>query len=250
MSTTSVSVVLPAFNEEAILERTVTSLVESLRNNSAPFEVVIVENGSSDATKTIAQDLERQIPEVRAFSESGADYGAALRTGFRQAEKEIVVNFDCDYYNVEFLLNATKKLEDNRAIAIIVGSKRAPGADDTRAWHRRLITRVFSTLLHAAFGLHRSDTHGMKAMRRDVVAPFVEQCKLTRDLFDTELILRVERAGMITDEIPVLVEEQRPARSSIVNRIPRTIRGLMQLYFVLRKLPPATTTKSSEAEAA
>ena len=63
-------------------------------------------------------------------------------------------------------------------------------------------------------------------------------------------MLRVERANLPTDEIPVVVEEQRPARSSIINRIPRTIRGLSQLYFVLKKIPPAASTKSTEAEAA
>ena len=250
MTNSSVSVVLPAYNEEAILERTVTTLVDSLRRSELPFEIVIVENGSTDQTANIAADLEQQINEVRSFSESSADYGNALRAGFRQSENEFVVNFDCDYYNIDFLRAAIAKFEENPAVAVIVGSKRGPGADDTRAWYRRLVTTVFSTILRKIFGLNRSDTHGMKAMRRETVAPFAEQCQLTRDLFDTELILRVERGGLPTDEIPVAVEEQRPARSPMIRRIPRTIRGLTQLWFVLKKLPPTASANASEAEAA
>jgi glycosyltransferase involved in cell wall biosynthesis len=250
MSKSSASVVLPAYNEEAILERTATTLVDELRRKEVSFEIVIVENGSTDATANIANDLQQQISEIRAFVEPRADYGAALRTGFRSSENEFVINFDCDYYNVDFLVAAIAKFEENPNLAVIVGSKRAPGSDDTRAWHRRLVTVVFSTLLRKVFGLHRSDTHGMKAMRREMVAPYVEQCQLTRELFDTELILRVERAGLPTDEIPVAVLEQRPARSSIVSRIPRTLRGLTQLWFVLKKIPPASSGNSAEEKAA
>ena len=57
---------------------------------------------------------------------------------------------------------------------------------------------------------------------------------VSRDLFDTELILRVERAGLPTSEIAVSVEERRPARTSIIKRVPRTITGLGKLWFALR----------------
>jgi hypothetical protein len=116
---------------------------------------------------------------------------------------------------------------------VVVGSKRLAGADDTRNWQRRMVTGVFSTLLRVGFGLSVSDTHGVKAMRREAVAPLARHCRFGQDLFDTELILRSERAGQRTGEIPVDVVEKRPARSSIRARIPRTVKGLVALRLAL-----------------
>jgi len=93
---------------------------------------------------------------------------------------------------------------------------------------------VFATLLRVLFGVRVSDTHGMKVMRRLDVEPFARASTFGRDLFDTELIVRVERAGLPTAEIPVAVRELRPARTSIVRRVPRTLAGLARLAFALR----------------
>jgi hypothetical protein len=96
-----------------------------------------------------------------------------------------------------------------------------------------VITAGFSTLLRGGFGLHVSDTHGMKAMRREVVQPIVLECRFTTDLFDTELVLRADRAGLPVTEVPVTVEERRPSRTPIVRRIARTLVGLARLRIVL-----------------
>ncbi len=114
---------------------------------------------------------------------------------------------------------------------LVVGSKRAPGADDQRSVARRAVTWGFATLLRGLFRLRVSDTHGVKALRRAAVLPPVEACRFDRDIFDTELVIRAERAGLGVEEIPVTVTERRPSRTSIVRRVPRTLMGL----FVLRR---------------
>ncbi len=118
---------------------------------------------------------------------------------------------------------------------IVVGSKRGEGATDNRDPLRKFATLVFSTILRVVFGLGVSDTHGIKAVRRTVVQPYAQICTFGQDLFDTELILRVERAGLRAGEIPVEVRELRPARSSFLSRVPRTLRGLCRLRWALWK---------------
>jgi glycosyltransferase involved in cell wall biosynthesis len=228
-----VSVVMPAFNEAEILEASVGEVVEGLRALGIAFEVVVVENGSTDGTAAIADRLAAGHPEVRAQHLEQADYGRALRAGLLAARGTDVVNFDTDYYDLAFLAAALDRLHAPDAPAIVVGSKRAPGADDTRPPLRRFVTAVFSTILRVAFGLRVSDTHGMKAMRRAAVEPHARACRFGADLFDTELVLRVERAGLSTAEIPVAVVELRPARTSILRRAPRTILGLVRLRIAL-----------------
>jgi glycosyltransferase involved in cell wall biosynthesis len=228
-----VSVVMPAYNEAEIIDSSVRTVVEGLRVRGAEFEVLIIENGSTDATLVIAKDLAREFDEVRVEHRDEADYGRALQTGVLAATGDAVVNFDTDYFDLDFLDAAVAQVLAPDGPAIVVGSKRAAGATDDRDALRKFATSVFSTILRVVFGLRVSDTHGVKAMRRVAVEPYARVCEFGQDLFDTELILRVERAGLHTAEIPVEVRELRPARSSFLSRVPRTLRGLCKLRWTL-----------------
>lgn len=228
-----VSVVMPAFNEAEILESSVSAVVTGLRDRDVAFELIVVENGSTDGTLALAHELAEKYAELHVERVVEADYGKALRHGLLAARGTTVVNFDADYYDLGFLEAAVARVTDVDGPAIIVGSKRGHGANDTRPPLRKLVTWTFSTLLRVVFGLHVSDTHGMKAMRREAVVSYARRCQFGKDLFDTELILRCERAGLPTSEIPVQVVELRPARSSILRRVPRTIMGLSKLRLAL-----------------
>lgn len=233
---------MPAHNEEAFLAPAVREVVEAMRGRGEPFEVVIVENGSTDATPTIARQLEEELPEARALTLDGADYGGALRTGFLEANGDLVAIFDVDYYDFEFLASAVSVLNQPDGPDIVVGAKRGAGAVDTRAWARRTVTAVFSVVLRVGFGLQVADTHGIKVVRRAPLKDLAASCRYGTDIFDTELILRAERAGLRVTAIPVTVEERRPSRSSIARRIPRTLLALTRLRLALwrerRPSPP------------
>lgn len=233
MPDVELSVVMPAHNEEDLLDKAVQAVVDGLRDRRCSFEVLVVENGSRDRTASMAVALAERLPEVKALSASAADYGLALRTGFLAARGDVVVNFDVDYVDLEFLDAAVARVGAAGGPVIVVGSKRSEGAHDERAPLRRLVTTVFSLVLRYGFGLHVSDTHGMKALRRVPLLAVVEACRFGADLFDTELVLRAERAGLLTGELPVTVEELRPSRTSIARRIPRTVRGLIRLRLAL-----------------
>ena len=228
-----ITVVLPAHNEEMLLEESVREVAEGLRARGRRFEIIVVENGSTDATAQIAARLAEDVPELRTLSLAEPDYGRALRAGLLAARGDAVVNFDVDWCDLGFLDRAVPMVLDGAGPAVVVGSKRTEGSEDTRPLPRRVVTTVFSTALRAGFGLRVSDTHGVKALRRAVLAPLAERCRFGQDLFDTELVLRAERAGLGSAEIPVEVVERRPARSSVLRRIPRTVRGLVRLRLAL-----------------
>jgi glycosyltransferase involved in cell wall biosynthesis len=228
-----ISVVMPAFNEAEIIATSVKDVVTALRARESTFEVIVVENGSTDETMAIAREVAAAFPEVRVEHRDEADYGQALRTGLVTATGDAVVNFDTDYYDFDFLDAAVARVLAPGGPAIVVGSKRAEGATDERSLLRKIATAVFSTVLRVVFRLSVSDTHGMKAMRRAAVDPIARECRFGQDLFDTELILRAERAGLTAAEIPVVVRELRPARTSIARRVPRTLVGLVKLRYAL-----------------
>jgi glycosyltransferase involved in cell wall biosynthesis len=231
-----ISVVVPAYNEAALLGAMVRDLVDGLRAAGEPFEVHVVENGSTDGTPTIARRIAEAVPEVEAHRMRSPNYGEALRTGLLASRGDVAVIFDVDYWDLQFMKQALSVLDpgpDPVGPVIVVGSKRAPGASDDRSVPRRLATAVFSTILDRGFGLTVSDTHGMKVLNLGVLRPTVTACRNGLDLFDTELVLRAERAGWTVAEVPVAVREMRPARTSIVRRVPRTLLGLVKLQRAL-----------------
>jgi glycosyltransferase involved in cell wall biosynthesis len=252
------SIVIPIHNEAECLATEVATLVGGLETRGVDYELILAENGSRDDTGAIAERLAVDNARVRALRLPAPDYGAAMKAGMLAGRGDLIVNFDIDYHDVDFLVKAGECLAGCAAPAgssdgapaagvragapvvsdsfgVVVGSKLVEGADDRRSPARHLISLGFTTILRVLFDRRMDDTHGMKVLRREVVARFAPQTIMTTDLFDTELIIRARRGGVRVKALPVTVEEKRKARSSIARRIPRTIRGLLRLRMALWK---------------
>ena len=226
----SLSVVIPAYNEEEILENTVATVVAGVRALGLDwFEILLCENGSSDATPDIAARLSDQISEVSVITLERPDYGAAMRAGFFAARGEAIVNFDADYYDLDFLAAALDQDDD-----IVVAAKGLLDSHDARVMSRRIVSRCFGWFVRSLLNVSVTETHGMKLFRRSATAPLLPNVVRTKDLFDTELLARAEYRGCAIKELPVETKELRHSRSGIVRRIPRTVWGLMRLRFSLR----------------
>ena len=157
-----------------------------------------------------------------------------MKAGMLAGRGDLVVNFDIDFHDVDFMLSAGELIASSKAGAV-VGSKLMEGAEDRRSPARHVVSLGFTTILRLLFDPRMDDTHGMKVLRREVVEAYAPMTVRTRDLFDTELIIRARRGGVTVKALPVTVEEKRKPRSSIVRRIPRTLWGLAQLRLILWK---------------
>ncbi|MGI9647181.1 MAG: glycosyltransferase family 2 protein [Acidimicrobiia bacterium] len=230
MTSPSLTIVIPVHNEAGF----VTTAIERLEAELAGLDFVLylVENGSVDGTDEESAQLAERYAWLQLLSLEKADYGAALREGFRQSDTDWMIAFDIDYFSRAFLDEVLARAGE---ADIILASKRDPEAEDHRGGLRRLGTRVFNLLLRGLFGSQVTDTHGMKAVSRKVLDDVLPQVKSTEDLFDTELVLRAERSGYRIAEVPAVVEEIRPARSSYLKRVPRTLVGLLRLRRLMGK---------------
>lgn len=235
---TAISIIIPVYNEEAILEKAVRGLVGGLDALRFSFEVLLCENGSTDRTADIARALSLSDGRIRILHLSHPSYGHALRAGIEHARYDRLVLLNLDLCDMEFLSRASALLND---VECVVGSKVAPGSKDERPLIRRLITRLFNGFLRIALGFQGSDTHGIKAFRRHRVLSLVRACATNAELFDTELVLRAHRAGVTWQEIPVTVRECRPARTTVVGRAIRTLPELLTLLRACwKRAEPAT----------
>ena len=226
----SVSVVVPVFNEADFVGEALPKLVEAMESVGASYRVIIVENGSTDGTAEKSREVARDMP-AEVLSLPNPDYGAAMREGFIKADADWIVNFDIDYFSGEFVQTVLDQPDD---VDLVIASKRDPDSDDRRPLIRRIATRVFNLLLRTILDSGVTDTPGMKGFRRKLVDDLAPQVISTKDLFDTELVIRAERAGYEIVEVPVRVEEIRTARSSLVKRAPRTVVGLLKIRHLLQ----------------
>ena len=220
------SVVVPVFNEEDIVLQSAAQIYDICKRKELDFELIFVENGSEDETLSLLKTFVSKKEECRLVILELANYGNALKHGFLNAENQIVISFDIDYFSEDFLEDALKL---NKKYAAITASKRLVKSDDGRRFIRRLATFIFVTILKLLFKTKLSDTHGMKAVRKASIINQIDNVVSTQDLFDTELLIRVEKSGNKILEVPAVVNEIRPSVSVIYKRIPRTISSLLKL---------------------
>jgi glycosyltransferase involved in cell wall biosynthesis len=228
------SVVIPVYNEEAIVEMALRSFLPKLREFEENFELIVAANGCVDSTISIVENLRSEFPEICVLNLPTPDYGAALRDGILAAQGEYVLCDEIDLCDIDFHRRALRKLRSGEC-DFVVGSKAMRGARDKRPAVRRVATKVVNMMLWATLGFQGTDTHGLKAFRRAVVLPVVHKCKVTKDLFASELVIRAGRETVRVIEIPIELEEQRRPSIHLFKRVPRVLKDMAQLVYHIRR---------------
>jgi len=221
-------VVIPVYNEEAILEQSLCELCDRLDAEGLDYEVVVAENGSHDRTTEIGQRVAAARPRVRVISYPEPNYGGALREGIYRAKGRFVICEEIDLCDVDFHSSALEILRRDDA-DVVIGSKAMRGAEDTRPFSRRVATKIYNGVLRVTLGFSGTDTHGLKALRREAVLPVVARCVVEHDVFASELVIRAERSGLRVREVPVKIEEKRAPSIQLTRRVPRVLRNLARL---------------------
>ncbi|NUP06121.1 MAG: glycosyltransferase family 2 protein [Polyangiaceae bacterium] len=236
MTSPRVSFVIPIFNEEPILHAAIVELHENLAPLELDYEIVLAENGSRDGTLRVADKLAAKYREVRYLSVPEPNYGAALREGIERARGEIVICEEIDLCDVDFHKRALQILDADQA-DLVIGSKLLPDAEDVRPKTRHAASLLYSSMLRVGLGFRGTDTHGLKAMKRERLLPVVRACIVDKDVFASELVLRAQRADVRIVEIPVRVLEKRTPTINLVSRVPGVLSRVGRLWWALRSEP-------------
>jgi dolichyl-phosphate beta-glucosyltransferase len=203
------SLVIPAFNEADRIGKTLTVTLDYLHNQASGSELIVVNDGSTDATSAIVREVFAAAGSIatRLIENSpNRGKGAAVRTGLLAATKPIGLFSDAD---LSTPIDETPKLLGPiiaGEVDIAFGSR---GLDrrligERQPWRREQAGRVFNLLVRVATGLPFWDTQcGFKAFRLEACRPILEQARTDGFGFDVELLYLAQRAGLRIREIPV-----------------------------------------------
>jgi len=231
-----VSILIPIYNEEGILRSSVVDLIDRLKAFDFSYELVLAENGSTDETVSICEELSQRFAQVRFFSIGSpghGNYGEALRQAILDAHGEFVFCDEIDLCDTRFYARALPLLERGDA-DLVIGSKLAQGANDDRPWLRHAGSLVINGMLRATLGFKGTDTHGLKAFRRQALLSVTKSCIVDKDLFASELVIRAERAPVVIVEIPVSIREKRAPSVHLLRRVPNVLKNLGKLVYAIR----------------
>jgi glycosyltransferase involved in cell wall biosynthesis len=202
------SIVIPCFNEAARIGKTLRVTLDYLAANAPESELIVVNDGSTDATGTIARKILSETNIATRLLENfpNRGKGAAVRSGLLAAREPIGLFSDAD---LSTPLAETPKLIEpiaNGEIDIGFGSRALDRSliGIRQPWRREYAGRVFNLLVRVATGLPFWDTQcGFKAFRLDVCRPIIERACIDGFAFDVELLYLAQHAGLRIREIPV-----------------------------------------------
>ena len=233
-----ISFVIPIYNEQAILREAIVDLRQRLKPTGWSYEIILAENGSKDKTVAIAEELAAKHTDptegqVKIMSLGEPNYGKAMKQGILLARGELVICEEIDLCDTDFHRRAVDILDSGRA-DLVIGSKLAIGAEDARPLMRHAASIAYSGMLRIILGFRGTDTHGLKAFRRVALLDTVKACLVDKDVFASEFVIRADRSGVRTEEIPVHVKEKRPPSINLWKRVPNVLKNVVKLTYAIR----------------
>lgn len=230
---TSVEVVVPVYNEERALPRSIPVLREFLAGDSFPYEwrIVIADNASVDGTPEAARRLEEQFPgEVTYVRIEEKGRGRALKRTWSESPMDVVSYMDVDLSTgleaFPLLIGAIS----DEGYDMAVGSRALPGSQVQRSLRRRVLTRGYGLLIKALLWTRFSDAQcGFKAARTEVARRLIPHIEDNNWFFDTELLILAEKAGYRVKDVSVAWVEDVDTRVNVPKTVAEDLLGLARL---------------------
>jgi glycosyltransferase involved in cell wall biosynthesis len=220
------SIVLPAFNEEANVGPMIEAALATLPALADRYEVIVVDDGSSDATVARAEDwVRRRHPAVRLLAhDRNRGYGAAIRTGLRLAREDLVFYTDSDrQFDIAQLSGFLPLARDHE---LVIGFRRHRHDPLMRS----VFSGVFNGIVRVLFAVKARDVNcAFKLMRRSAL----EELELQSDDFfiDTEILAAARRANFRIAQLPVDHYPRQAGESTIqAGNVPQTLRSIVHMW--------------------
>jgi glycosyltransferase involved in cell wall biosynthesis len=238
----SISVFFPAYNDGGTIASMVISALVTVRELTDEYEIVVVNDGSSDYTAQVLDELARSYEQVRIIHhEQNRGYGGALRTGFASATKDLVFYTDGDaQYDVRELQMLHRALTEG--VDMVNGYK----ISRSDPWYRTVIGRTYHWVVKIAFGLRVRDVDcDFRLMRRAIFERV--QLQSNSGVICVEMMKKIQDAGFTIAEAPVHHYHRVYGRSQFFN-IARVFRVGLDLLRLWAQLVVQPKLRANTAE--
>ena len=232
-----IDIVVPVLNEEKILQKSTTTLDEYMAKHLPHrYQITIVDNGSQDKMLEIAKNLAEKHQSVQVVSLAERGRGRALKQVWQNSPADILAYMDVDLStSLDDFLPMIQPLVAGEA-GVAIGSRLLKDSKTSRGLKREFISRCYNSTIKWTSRTKFSDAQcGFKAIRRDVSTKFLPKIKDNKWFFDTELLIKTERAGVPIYEQLVTWIEDTDSRMKIVKTAVDDLRGLYRVNKELDK---------------
>jgi len=232
-------ITVPACNESKNLRNCIETLLKETPQLGEDFRILIAEDGSTDGTDVIAQELERTHPQVtHLHSPHKLGKGLALKKAFNAVEGDIYAFIDCDLAtDMKFFPKLINLVREGNDLAL--GSRYMKGAEADRAVSRDLPSRVYNMLIRLLFKDKVLDHQiGFKAFSNRLIKDVLNDCSSTGWFWDTEIIIRSMNNNYKIVEFPVEWTEKKAGKGSlkmVTDVAIQNVRGIIELKRILSK---------------
>lgn len=216
-----VSIILPVYNESALLEKNVKAIEVAIHQTTSSYEIIIVEDGSTDDSSAIASTISQRNHRItHIHSDTRLGKGGAIKKAFGTCAGDIVVFMDIDLAtNLKYLKDSIKLIREGHDAAI--GSRAKSGSKVKRPLLRKIASHGYNILVNTFFNDGIFDHQcGFKAFSRQSVKPVVDEVIDSDFFFDTEFLIRIHRRGLSIVEFPI---EWTEPRASYLHEDPLTL---------------------------
>jgi glycosyltransferase involved in cell wall biosynthesis len=232
-----VDIVIPVLNEAHVLEKSVHTVYNFiLQYPEYQWRITIADNGSTDGTDRVAMHLSNSLPVVRFLHLTQKGRGRALRHAWTQSSADIVCYMDVDLSTDLVYLPKLIGAIAHEGYDVATGSRLMKGSTVKRSFNREIISRIYNLFVKIVLWTKFSDAQcGFKAVSQAVVQRIVPQIEDQSWFFDTELLVLAEKQGYRIKDIPIVWIEDDDSRVKIVRTAWDDIKGVMRLFWQLRK---------------
>ena len=230
-----VSLVIPAYNESAIISDTLRAVSAKLAELTDSYEVLIVDDGSTDGMADLVRNCGDPHVRLESYSPNHGK-GRAVRVGMLAAQGDVILCTDADLaYGVDVFAVMLERFSKGD-MQLVIGSRRiGPNGYQSYPPLRLLASKCFNLLVRLISGLTYDTQCGIKGYRREAARKIFSKCTIDGFSFDFEALMRADKLGLKVEQIPVSVINFRESKVNIIKDSFRMFRDLFRIRRIVRK---------------